>query len=359
MIANLQVLRALAALLVVFYHLQAPMRSYMGASLHTSFGASGVDIFFVVSGFIMFYTNRRFERTGVTFLKDRIVRIVPLYWLGTGLILAILATGRNPDGVQAVDAGDVIMSMLFIPNVRADGNAAPVLTLGWTLIYEMFFYALFAGLIFLRASRKILVILTVVFSLLIITGQAWSIDNFTLHYFTNPIMLEFLMGGALALWFMGRQQRQAPAAAPVWCWLGLLAGCAAIVATEALKVPFLDKGGLLRPLVFGLPAMLIVACALELERGQRAWRSHWVQLLGAASYALYLFHPVVIQSTCIAVSKALSGGLWTPLKQAPLGAELLITLAAALCLGAAVAVALVVYRWVEIPVTRRLKAALA
>lgn len=353
MIKNIQSLRAIAACLVVFYHLQASLNSYLGARLHTSFGASGVDIFFVISGFIMFHTNRGFERSPGQFLKDRFIRIVPLYWIGTALILILLSFGKNPDGVQKVDAGDIIMSLLFIPNIRADGNAAPVLTLGWTLIYEMFFYGLFAALMFLRNRQMMLLLLGAVFLLLTVAGKIYPVDNYSLMYFSSPIMLEFIMGGLLALWYTD-QVKSARVFNVNVLWAGLALGVALIIATELLKFRFYEPSNALRPLLFGIPAMLIVGCALKLEQQGHAWRSGFVQLLGAASYSLYLFHPVIIQTSSIATSriiKLLSPG-YTPDSWFGWFA---VAATAVISIAAALMAAVIIYRLVELPTTHRLK----
>ncbi|MCE2660128.1 MAG: acyltransferase [Rubrivivax sp.] len=354
MIANIQALRAIAALLVVFYHLQAPLERYIGAGMHTSFGASGVDIFFVISGFIMFYTNRDYARSSAQFLKDRVIRIVPLYWMGTFLILAILATGRSPDGVRAVDLGDLLTSLFFIPDVRADGYESPVLTLGWTLIYEMFFYGVFASFFFLRNSVRILLALSTSFLLLIGLGLALTPSSFSLRYFTNPIMLEFLMGGLIAIRYAQLPPQGKPAGQGVW-WAGIVLGALAIVATEWLTMRFLEKGSLLRPVLFGLPAALIVWSALMLERSGAAWRSGWIQLFGAASYALYLFHPVIIQTCTIAFGHVLRKTLPSLSTAHGLITWGLAGVSATISICVALAVAILIYRHVETPVTRWLK----
>lgn len=354
MIRNIQVLRAVAALLVVFYHLQAMLRDYAGSGPRTTFGASGVDIFFVISGFIMFHTTAGLTRTPWEFLRDRIVRIVPLYWMGTLLIVALYLLGRNPDGVQRLDGGDVLSALLFVPDVRADGVHSPVLTLGWTLIYEMFFYATFASLFFLRSHRRILVVLGVTFGAFLTLGMSGLPLPYAIDWLANPIILEFLIGAALALHFRGQPARGPGPASRPWLWAAIVAAVAAIVATEAMDPAFMKHGNPLRVVFYGLPAAVIVWAALQLERSGSVWHGRLGQHMGAASYALYLFHPVVMQTTAIVLAKAatlVAPAAWASAKASGLAPWLM----APVCLVAAVLAGSIVYRWIESPVTGWLK----
>src|SRR5262249_10848440 len=143
MIQNIQVLRAIAAYLVVVYHIQPHVSNLLSAPMTSDMGAVGVDVFFVISGFIMVFTSSNRERTTWEFWRDRIIRIVPLYWLATFCMIAITLFGFAPSGLHGWDGKDLVTSMFFLPNIRNDGVPEPILSPGWTLIYEMFFYFLF------------------------------------------------------------------------------------------------------------------------------------------------------------------------------------------------------------------------
>ena len=108
---------------------------------------AGVDIFFVISGFIMVYASSRWfgsARAPRVFLAHRIARIVPLYWATMMVYLAVLLLTPWLLNSEYLAPHFVIASFLFIPAARPDGLVQPLYSLGWTLNYEMFFYALFA-----------------------------------------------------------------------------------------------------------------------------------------------------------------------------------------------------------------------
>jgi exopolysaccharide production protein ExoZ len=355
-ITNIQVLRALAAYMVVFYHLQPMLTEVPEAPFDTTFGASGVDIFFVISGFIMFHTTQAGDRSTGTFWMDRIRRIVPLYWVATLLLLGIFLFGRNPNGLAAVDAGDIATSLFFIPDVRADGEHGPVLSLGWTLIYEMFFYFLFGLTFFLRSQAKALAALVVSFCGFAALGLLVPGLPYAVLYYTNPIMLEFAAGCALALAYRQPRFGQGRAAAPIGYAL-LLAGAAGIVATELLPKHF-ETIRFLRPFVFGVPSLAIVLGALLLDKAGHRIGGRFLVLQGAASYAVYLFHPVVMQ----AVTKLLKTVFDMPpvdefLADLPDGIEYLVT--AGILIGCAMVaagvVATIIHLWVELPLHAWLK----
>ena len=116
-----------------------------------SFGAAGVDIFFVVSGFIMVVTTMKRDMAPGEFLLHRIARIVPVYWVVTILLFAIVMYGFKPVGIMRMQPDWLAKSLLFIPFDR-DGRVEPIISVGWTLNYEMFFYLLFALGLFVRLA---------------------------------------------------------------------------------------------------------------------------------------------------------------------------------------------------------------
>ncbi len=295
MIGNIQVLRALAALAVVWHHLQTQMSLYLGMPHLGYVGRAGVDVFFVISGFIMFHTTRDGERTTAEFWTDRVTRIVPAYWLLTLLAAGLFWLGLNPGDVKGLSATDVAEDMLFLPHFRADGDAYPVLDVGWTLNFEMFFYALFGLSFFLKSQVKSLAVLTGVF--LLGAGLVHlnaPLPN-ALKAWLQPITLEFAAGGALALLYprMLTLSRKAN----LWGGTGALGfGLAAILLSGALFGKDVSWNYELRALTFGIPAMLVVAGALMLETAHVTVQSRMLLVLGAASYSIYLVHHLVVQS---------------------------------------------------------------
>lgn len=142
-IYNLQLLRAFAALNVVYFHIIGTSEAY-GFKVQWSYflngwGANGVDIFFVISGFIMVYVQNLKSRSGVEFIVDRVVRIAPIYWLLTIAIVigSFIIPGAFNDA--PTDPGWIFSSLFFVSQPLME--VLPVLYVGWTLEYEMLFYA--------------------------------------------------------------------------------------------------------------------------------------------------------------------------------------------------------------------------
>ena len=133
---NVQVLRAFAALLVIFVHLDQ-LLSRLGVPL---FGGAGIDIFFVISGFIMVYTTMDREITPWSFMADRIARIVPAYWAATLGVFFLALVAPSLLQTSHMQWDELFKSLVFVPFRKATGLVQPVLFVGWTLNYEMFFY---------------------------------------------------------------------------------------------------------------------------------------------------------------------------------------------------------------------------
>ena len=193
---SVQALRAVAALLVVGFH-GLGMATRAGWPAPPPFGAFGVDIFFVVSGFVMVLTTQA-RTTPAKFLGDRIARIVPLYWVITtpkvGLKLAIPTLGA-----LKFNLAHVLPSYAFFPWLDQLGDPYPVVYVGWTLNYEMLFYVAFAALM-LDANR-----LALMFGAAVIAGMlSGGAGPLAWQTWTDPILLEFVMGLAIGLVYVGK-----------------------------------------------------------------------------------------------------------------------------------------------------------
>ena len=170
-VKSIHYLRGLAALLVVFHHsiIQlAPVRDHYA---HVEFGQAGVDIFFVISGFVIYLSNAKGRLGSGEFLKRRIIRIVPLYWLATLAVVAVAVVAPRFFATTTLTAQDVAQSLLFVPAYSAafPGQIWPVLVPGWSLNYEMFFYLVFAvGL--LVARERLLLFLVATLGILVVAG---------------------------------------------------------------------------------------------------------------------------------------------------------------------------------------------
>lgn len=329
LINNIQALRAVAAFLVIFVHLEDILK-IMGLP---KFGYGGVDIFFVISGFIMIAVAVRNKPGPVSFMLERFARIAPLYWVATVLVFGLaLAAPFLFKGTQAT-LDHLLKSLFFIPYARENGTVFPLVFVGWTLNYEMFFYALFALGLFVprRAVGYALVIATLIG--LVAAGVLLKPQAPVLKFYASPIILEFGFGMALALAYPRMPALGRPAA------FGVMAGV--VVALIVLVAGDLWRAGVSTAITRGAPAVLIVAGALLLERSGWAIRAPWVIALGNASYATYLFHPFVTQ----VVSKIVVASRQPWLA----GPGVLAALAGALLVG------LLLHRLVELPLTRWVK----
>ncbi|MFT6836251.1 MAG: exopolysaccharide production protein ExoZ, partial [Francisellaceae bacterium] len=146
MLIYLQYLRGLAALAVVYFHISLHYNELGIAGLHLPvFGKEGVDVFFVLSGFIICYIAQIRPKAPRTFMWDRVVRVVPLYWFYAALmtIMLILLPATVKSG--QFDLAHIIYSFLFIPYSHPIFGEKywPVVIPGWTLNYEMYFYFIF------------------------------------------------------------------------------------------------------------------------------------------------------------------------------------------------------------------------
>ncbi|HVY90382.1 MAG TPA: acyltransferase [Hyphomonadaceae bacterium] len=272
-LVSLQYLRALAALGVLVFH-AADRR---GVHLF-DLGQMGVDLFFVISGFVMWLTSERVERTPGQFFAERIARIAPTYWLATLLVLGLWTAGVR-QGLTHPELMHTLKSFLFIP-AQYPGKEAiyPLLIPGWTLNYEMFFYALFALSLGLEKRLRLTVMTAVLCGLAAYGGLSKPEGAIAVTY-TNPILLEFLAG----MWIAAAWTRWTKPSAMVA--LGVMALGVALVPTLSNMWP-----GAPRLLMWGLPAGLIVLGAVLFERGAKVASLPWLLLLGDASYSIYLWH---------------------------------------------------------------------
>jgi exopolysaccharide production protein ExoZ len=339
---SIQILRAVAACLVVLghsLHEAATIAEQTGRSppnLSIIDWGFGVDIFFVISGFIMIYAAADlFGQPGAArvFLTRRIVRIVPLYWMITAALIAVYLVAPKILNVPIEGWRSVVTSFLFIPDLRGNGEIRPIMALGWSLNYEMFFYAVFAVCLLAPLKRATLYLIGIFVGLSIL-GAAVTMPTITLTYWTNSIILEFLFGALIAL------ACRAKFSLPVGAALALIvAGIACAVALG----PFWGMDQVLpRFISGGLAATLIVSAAAFGPRLSASWIVTPLVVLGDASYSLYLTHPFAIRPIRN-IWMALHGGAL------PLGLYL------AVCALVAIATALMVYRFIEKPTTEALR----
>jgi len=280
MLNNIQALRAIAALLVVLVHVGAIPHLALGTTMR--FGHSGVDLFFVISGFVMVYTYARRPLSPRGFLLNRIIRVVPLYWAFTILLFLVAVVSGYPL-MQASRPTTIqfVQSLAFVPFRQASGAMEPLYFLGWTLNYEMMFYALFAIAIAMGGGRlwRVVAIAVAAVVVLAATGVALAPASPWLAFYTSPILLAFAIGMGIAFAVV-RGVAVGPSIAIVMLALG---------AVLLLLAP--QFGLRIHSPLFGIASGAILTGAVALEQCGWRTRSRTALLLGAASYALYLSHP--------------------------------------------------------------------
>jgi exopolysaccharide production protein ExoZ len=287
-IIPIQILRAVAALAIVVLHVGfylAPLTDPANSLPDFSVGDAGIDLFFVISGFVMVYASEHLfaQPNGpLIFFTHRLIRIVPLYWIVTTLYLAISLT--VPDFLKNYPAAVVAASYFFVPVPRPDGTMQPIVGLGWTLNYEMLFYLIFA--LAVCAPRRVGAIgAALVLLVIVILGRLCHPLPATLDFWSDPILIEFVFGMLIGLCY--REGLKLPQSLA----LTLIAG--------GFLLFFIDwhvAGLTHRAVIWGIPASLVVAGA-SLGRFSAAglmWRP--LVIIGNASYALYLLHVIPVRS---------------------------------------------------------------
>jgi exopolysaccharide production protein ExoZ len=279
-LVTIQYLRAFAAIAVVIAH--------VGKQLHLPFnvGGGGVDLFFVISGFIMIAILRD-ETTPAGFMANRIKRIVPLYWMATTVMVLGTLAGLFPR--LSIDPWHVVASYLFIPaQLGGEGPIWPILAPGWTLNYEMLFYALVALLLPLRRPALIATALTLIFGTAIALGQWFRPTHPLLVAYSDAVTLEFVFGAWIAVWWRSGKWWPRSIGVPA-ILLGIL------IATVLVTLQI----ALWRSIALGIPAALLVIGVLSLERQGEVEREPISAFLGDASYSIYLWHGLAISVTAM------------------------------------------------------------
>lgn len=222
MIRPIQYLRGLAAMMVVWHH---SISQVAGSERYLSripeFGPYGVDLFFMISGFIMLVTTWEKPISPLEFMRHRIQRVVPLYWAAT--LLIILAAIFAPSAFKALkyDATSILKSLFFVPyeSLARPGEIFPLLVPGWSLNYEMFFYVIFALLLLVGRNRRVPLM---VGSLLVLVaaGRIWHPSTAPLQVYTDPRLLEFAAGMILGRLWVSKEHARRDGGHPVLMALG-------------------------------------------------------------------------------------------------------------------------------------------
>ncbi len=289
-LGNVEAIRGIAALMVVATHAAGALAA-RGADLGSAkqllaFGASGVDLFFVISGFVIVWSQLSKPRGIWPFMKNRIRRIVPLYWILTLAAAAVILLSQRvglPTEGQDASLPALASSLTFLSGALGFPN--PVLYQGWTLEYEMLFYLLFACTLF---QRRLAVTIGV---------ASLAIVGLVLFTPVSNRLIEFILGMAVAV---ATNFLPAP---PRWLARAILiVGVVAFLATS----PF-DLSAAPYWVVWGIPSALVIYGAVNVRQVQ----SRVAAELGSASYAVYLIQWFTVPAMAVLVG--LSGTTAQPL----------------------------------------------
>jgi exopolysaccharide production protein ExoZ len=334
---SIQYLRAIAALMVAYFHLCSQIESYAPALtgpawLGVAQFPAGVDIFFVISGFIMVVTSQKL--TAEIFLWRRLIRIIPLYWITTLalVIVALFMPGLFKETRPTLL--DTVRSLLFIGfhNAAQQGKVVPLLVPGWTLNLEMCFYAVFTVTLFAAIRRWQLWIVGILFLALLLIGPTVSDHDSVVLFYTQPRIFEFFIGMAI-----GRLSLADKLRAPVPVAYGLCALGFVLTLTVPRYLP--DY-----PITFMVGPALCVVGAVCAERRGGMPNLPFLELLGDASYSIYLTH---------IFTHGVTRTIWGAL---PVGSSAAAVIGfAVFSMCSVVAVALLSYRFIETPTLKWLQ----
>ncbi|HEY3596919.1 MAG TPA: acyltransferase [Paraburkholderia sp.] len=323
---SIRILRAVAATTVIVHHVMI--------TNGTAFGAFRVDIFFVLSGFVIALALGAKTMTLRKFVASRVARIVPLYWLMTLIVFCGVVLRPSLFNSTTASLSELLKSLFFIPYMKENGQLFPMLFVGWTLNYEMLFYAVTALALLLMRERRfafITLMLGGLFFAASVTHSSHAIGQFL----AQDRLLEFPLG--IAVWLVWSRGKRVPVA------LAVPGVFAMYVLMTYVEWAWPDSPPLVRN---GLPSFFLVFCALSLEgiiSDNPLTRA--LIFLGDASYATYLSHPFVVEAMRKLLPKIIHGFD----VRAPSGA--LLAIVCATCVGG------LFYKFVDKPLygmTRRI-----
>jgi peptidoglycan/LPS O-acetylase OafA/YrhL len=334
-IEGLQVMRAIAATFVMMFHGMHMLHRDTGfwfLNRTMTIGYSGVDIFFVISGFIILYTSDFGPFSIVAFFKKRFIRVYPIYWIVNILLLIAYFISPSPGQLYKGNLNTVLGSLLLLPQQQY------IIGIAWTLSYEIIFYIIFA--IAFSISKQFLFFCLSLWTAVILIAYYFHIKSqITLvDTLLNPIIIEFFLGCLIAYLFKKYTHVKG------WLWL-LIAGIVLYIINWSIYYkatninPAAFSSYMSRVYLFGLPAAILVFGLLYLKSGF----PKVLVYLGDSSYSLYLIHGTVISVLLKLVEK--------------LNLRYLIgnNIGAMVIFALTITVAMLFYRFIEMPIINQIK----
>jgi exopolysaccharide production protein ExoZ len=291
---SIQILRAIAVLMVFAFHItDTPFIKDVSGTTAFKMGLAGVDIFFVISGFVIYVSTKQTTITPIEFWRARFIRIAPLYYIYTLSFLGLLfVAGRLPTDFAVIE---IVKSFLFVPfNNSLNGQPVPLLGVGWTLNYEAFFYFVFGLGLLISSQQTRLFFITVVFGILIVMRFVLDPTNDLIVRITSPLLLEFLAGISLAI-YNSQHLTERP-------FTGVVLIISSIIVLHLVSVFYPTAP---RTIGFGIPAVFMLQGFVFCEKWLHAPAFLIPRLLGDASYSIYLTHGIIIYAAALFLAPAI------------------------------------------------------
>lgn len=330
---SIQYLRALASLMVVHCHFYEIVLD----DFHSWWGGMGVDLFFVISGFVL-YLSTRHSPSPKQYLINRVSRVVPTYWVMTIFLAFILVLSPGVFKSAQFTIPHFLLSLAFFPHWAPNSTTSifPIYAIGWTLMYEWFFYLSF--MLFLAVKKNLLLKLFLFLASFVVGANLilrFNHDFALITFFSSPIILEFFMGVVIAHLYIENKIH-----------IGLPAQLLLVLSAVLMFVVMLDyyeQFG--RVVCAGIPAAMLVFALAGMDMMGQIREIKLFSLLGDSSYSLYLIHPFVYGAFRLAYNRHY-------FEQVPLFFLYFFSLLVV------ISVAIIFYKLVEIPLCAAVKRSL-
>lgn len=304
---------------------------------HSWWGGMGVDLFFVISGFVL-YLSTRHSPSPKQYLINRVSRVVPTYWIMTLVLGFILVFMPSAFKTAQFTIPHFLLSLAFFPHWAPGSTRSifPIYAIGWTLMYEWFFYLSF--MLFLAVKKNLLLKLFLFLASFVVGANLilrFNDDFALVNFFSSPIILEFFMGVVIAHLYI---EKKVDIGLPVQLLLVLIA-----VLMFVFMLGYYDRFG--RVICAGIPAALLVFALAGMDTMGKIREIRLFSLLGDSSYSLYLIHPFVYGAFRLAYNRGYFEHVPLPLLYFS-------------SLLAVISIAIVFYKLVEIPLCAAVKRSL-
>ncbi|WP_259071317.1 acyltransferase family protein [Mucilaginibacter sp. X4EP1] len=303
-INSIQLLRAIAVSLVIFLHISfGGIEKFSQVNPIASFyhlktwGAIGVDLFFSISGFIMTIVVPSYTQPGdwKKFFVKRFIRILPLYYLISFLTAMNIIVIHH----ESIPILSIAKTVLFFPFFDVKAFVDPIVGVGWSLSYEIYFYSLIGILLILKKDmyKRLLIIIL----LLVVAGLYFNSQNPLLKFLTSPILLEFAFGIICGLFYQKLNKISYPAFRTKTTSILLVFIGIALMGITVFVVPGFELHSMraiendntlafYRAIIWGLPSAIFMLGVILYERFFHQQISRFLVLAGDASYSCYLIH---------------------------------------------------------------------